>query len=158
MEDDFIKWQTYCRTIDNSNLEELSRLLAVERDISLASSVVARALEHFPAFQRKRLIRMAPEETRDFLEQRASELAILAEAAKASTLLTEALIEQYSNWLQMRLAEQAVARSDIELLAKSGRTRRIRGVASTRSRDGDRSIVMSQDDADGGSAAPTSDN
>ncbi|WLQ45578.1 hypothetical protein P8A22_07585 [Streptomyces laculatispora] len=132
-QDSHARWELYRRaagTVDAG--ERLLAGVAAESDLPLASAVVVMMLERVPAGERGRWMDVLDPEVRDFSREREHELAVLdaltpGEPHAGSPSAQE--IAAWSDWLQLRVAGAARDRPLLELLADSGRTKRIRGEA-----------------------------
>ncbi|MEV4479002.1 hypothetical protein [Micromonospora coxensis] len=131
------RWALYERAIRSSvGLDLLREAVALEEDRALAVTVVLRMLEQAPESEHAAWIGLLPVDNRSFSERRAAEIRILRRAKEDVLPATEiaSTLGEWTDWLQLRLAELLVDRDGLEALSIDGRTRRIRNVASTRLR------------------------
>lgn len=132
-QDGHARWELYRRAAEAEDAgERLLAAVAAESDLPLASAVAVMMLEKVPAGERGRWVDALDPEVRDFARKREHELAVLdtltaGEPPAGSPSAQE--IAAWSDWLQLRVAGAARDRPLLELLAGSGRTKRIRGEA-----------------------------
>ncbi|MFE5735490.1 hypothetical protein ACFQ7A_31905 [Streptomyces sp. NPDC056528] len=130
--DSHARWELYGAAL-TSNAARPALLDAVvsETDAALASGVVGEALERVPRADRETWVRALAPSVRAFSARRAHELGIL-EDLRSGTGAGEPgpeLVDGWSDWLQLRITTEVSDPSVLRVLAKSGRTKRIRRAA-----------------------------
>jgi hypothetical protein len=135
--DEHERWHLY-----QESLRQVSRWPLVletvrfEVDTAVATSTVLLALEFVPDSERATWVAATPAgKNRVFAEKRAHDLALLEDlVGNRQVLVGEGDVLEWSQWLQLRLAEHAVSKNLLDLLAEHGLTRRIRHHARQRAR------------------------
>ncbi|MFI7467828.1 DUF3027 domain-containing protein [Nonomuraea sp. NPDC049646] len=123
------RWRLYLDALGNTDEHGLSLLrdaLAEEPDRELALAVILRALEAVTAGERRDWIALAPTgQHRERAETRAKDLELLASGPAGQP-------GEWSEWLQLRLAATTSDPATLETLARAGRTKRVRRLATER--------------------------
>jgi hypothetical protein len=132
------RWRIYQCAIDMPELwPDLLEAIKVEQDPPIASAVVVHLLEHVPADARISVVgTLRAGKERDFAVARVQELGII-ESIRAGGCNAEAIraeADSWSTWLQLRLAGSATDKIVLAELAKTGRTKRVRSIASAQLR------------------------
>ncbi|MBO3744958.1 hypothetical protein J5X84_02685 [Streptosporangiaceae bacterium NEAU-GS5] len=138
-QDEHARWHLYLQvlsTFDASRRQLLYEALSWEGNKALRLSVVLRILELVPAPERDSWLGPLPDaESRTYAEQRMRDLEILdQESAGQSSREPHLSVPNFSDWLQLRLAQESGNVQTLRQLAESGRTKRIRRLASERIR------------------------
>jgi hypothetical protein len=117
--------------------------LLVETNTDVSTSVVLALLEKVAPWERDVVVHVAPASDQDRVTGRASDLALLELLLGRSVadeglgsggdVILTSLIDG-SDWLQRRVADEAVAMPVLTLLAERGRTKKVRARAVERSR------------------------
>ena len=131
--DEHVRWEVYQKVVDLAEArDQLRAALRLEPVLSLAAAVVVLAFEHVPVGERAGWVGALKEEVRAFPERRMAELEIL-EACRAGELAPASVdLDEWSDWLQRRVAQTATDLAVLELLAERGRTKAIRAAATER--------------------------
>jgi hypothetical protein len=136
--DGHVRWVLYRRMIDSGqNANLLFEAVGVEPDPSIALSVVLHLLEDLPATARSSWVsQLRVERDRVFAARRAIELDILdlSNAGGLSIQRSAEAPQEWSDWLQLNLANSCGDRDVLERLAERGQTKRIRRSAEQRMR------------------------
>lgn len=126
------RWSLYRVALDTPGAQPLLfEAVSLEPDGPLASGVVGDVLERVPADERERWVRVLPPAVRDFSARRVRDLGVLEsiEAGSMPAAAVDDLIDDGSDWLQLRavgvIADEAVLR----VVSQKGRTKRIRQAA-----------------------------
>jgi hypothetical protein len=129
------RWGVYQHAVDTPETwPDLLAALKSEPDQPVASAVVVQLLERVPSEMRGGVVGVLTEgKSRDFAEARSRELGILESLAARRSGADPAQLGSWSTWLQLRAASEATDEAVLAELARSGRTRRVRSVASRRS-------------------------
>ncbi|MEV8631970.1 hypothetical protein AB0395_09965 [Streptosporangium sp. NPDC051023] len=133
--DDHERWRLYSNTLanlDDLRLRLLFQAVGWEDDPAIALSVVLRVLEVIPTADRTSWIhRLADDRSRDYASARAHDISILESLTEPSMDVEPGYVEQeWSEWLQIRLATLSRDARILTHLANSGSTKRIRRTAS----------------------------
>jgi hypothetical protein len=133
--DGYTRWRLYeesLRHLDRRSL--VLEAVRTEDDGPLAAATVVQALERASDAERATWVGALPVgKERDFAARRAREFAQLAEIMGGDgAAAREEDVRDWSQWLQLRLAEQVTSKRVLELLAEHGMTRRIRHLAGRR--------------------------
>lgn len=130
--DEHLRWQLYRNGIATDEGAPLVlTALCHEPNLPLASATVIWALEHRGAAERDRWIgALPPGSSSDYAKRRAIELAV-AERLRddPETLVSAADVSGWTQWLQLRVAEESESRTALAALEVAGATKRIRRVA-----------------------------
>ncbi|MBB5776909.1 DUF3027 domain-containing protein [Nonomuraea jabiensis] len=125
------RWRLYLDALDNRDERGLLLLrdaLTEEPDRELALAVILRALEAVTADERREWIDLAPAgQDRERAEARAKDLELLTGGPAGQP-------GEWSEWLQLRLAATTSDPATLETLARAGRTKRVRRLATERKR------------------------
>ncbi|WP_431919576.1 DUF3027 domain-containing protein [Nonomuraea jabiensis] len=123
------RWRLYLHALDSMDERGLALLrdaLAEEPDRGMALAVVLRALEAVGASERQEWIELvAPGEDREHAEARVRDLDFLAGGPTG-------VPDDWSDWMQQRLAATSSDLAMLDILAQAGRTKRIRRMAAER--------------------------
>lgn len=131
--DEHQRWELYKEAINRRIAwNQLLRCVSSETDAAVATTVVAQVMEMVDAELRKRWVDALPEAGRPFGQQRLREFAILDDPESAKSPQGEWSVDDWSDWLQLRLAESTGHLEVLSRLACIGRTKRIRRVAGER--------------------------
>jgi hypothetical protein len=132
------RWALYLRAMDHEDrVGLLFDAVGLESDPSVALSLVLRMFEKLPAAMRETWAdQISSEKKREFARARIGELDVLRSAEEGLLPLNQAegAYQEWTDWLQLKLADAAADNSILELLADRGRTKRIRRIASDRIR------------------------
>jgi len=131
--DEHDRWRVYAPAVNSEDCADLLlEAVGLEPDPNVALSVVLRKLEVVPQADRQRWVDgLTGDIQRQFAARRAAELQVLETRPLASSL--RAGIEQeWSDWLQLRLAESSPEHNVTYWLSRAGRTKRIRRTAAER--------------------------
>jgi hypothetical protein len=133
VQDEHARWRVYAPAADAEECADLLfEAVALEPDPNVALSVVLRKLEVLPHADRQRWIdRLGQDEQRECAARRAEDLRVLEDRPLAPSL-REGIEREWSDWLQLRLAEFSPERDVVSRLSQDGRTKRIRRLAADR--------------------------
>nr|BFD87456.1 hypothetical protein StreXyl84_68570 [Streptomyces sp. Xyl84] len=127
--DGHARWSLYHAVAGTpAALPLLFEAVALEPDGPVASAVVGDVLERVPEEERADWVRLLPTAVRGFSAQRVRELGVL-ESLERGSVPAEAvddLVGGWSDWLQRRAVEVSADRDVLGVLARKGRTKRIR--------------------------------
>jgi hypothetical protein len=129
IESDAERWVIYQKTI--STLESLDLLLAAiasEGNTALASATVVAVIEQRADQEPENWIRLLPADVRVFPRVRANEVERLRQLMAGSTASPDE-IDGWTDWLQRRASTRPIDVEVLSLLAKCGRTKRVRNAA-----------------------------
>ncbi len=139
------RWDVYRRMMDSP--VEWGRLLEIvgeEPDPSIAAAVVVAMLERVPAAERILWVDRTSAKN-SFAVLRMREIGVLesvsGDQGKEYPLALDQLSE-WSDWLQRRAAEESTSPGVLEQLSQSGRTKRIRHLATERLRVLRRTLLL----------------
>ncbi|MBT2442869.1 hypothetical protein J7E93_22730 [Streptomyces sp. ISL-36] len=132
VDDEHARWGLYQRAMAAPDAwAPLRRALENEPDPAVASSVVLQMLERLPAEEHEPWVRaLHSEDKRAYAQRRSQDLQVL-EAALGGR---EVEREDWSVWLQLKLAEQVGDARLLAELAEEGETKRVRATAAERLR------------------------
>ncbi|MFD0152174.1 hypothetical protein ACWGQ4_32395 [Streptomyces sp. NPDC055721] len=133
MTDGHARWELYRAALASDTARPgLLAAVAAEADGALASAVVGEAMELVPRADREAWVQALAPSVRAFNERRAHELGTLEDLRSRSTVQAPApeLVDSWSDWLQLRIAAEVSDPSVLQVLAESGRTKRIRRAAT----------------------------
>jgi hypothetical protein len=134
LSDGHVRWNIYRQAMDMPSLwPELLDVVPEEPDLAIASSVVLGMLGRTPEGMREKWVELLPPgRPHDVAATRAREIGILESFARQDpdAPLDLPAPDSWSNWLQLRLATSVNVKVLLDLLARQGRTRRIRASAS----------------------------
>ncbi|MFJ4985822.1 hypothetical protein ACIP9H_18725 [Streptomyces sp. NPDC088732] len=120
---------------DPARLPELFDAVATEPDDAIALGIVLHALGHVPAADRPAWTdRLGTARARAYAARRARELGVLESPSLSAQLADPSVQDSWSDWLQLRLAASSQEPAVLHRLATTGRTKRIRRLASARDR------------------------
>ena len=133
VQDEHDRWRVYAPAVDADGCADLLlEAVALEPDPSVALSVVLRKLEMVAQDGRQRWVDgLTGDMQRQFAARRAAELQVL-ETRPLAPSRREGIEREWSDWLQLRLAESSPERDVISRLSSAGRTKRIRRTAAER--------------------------
>ncbi|KAB2974857.1 MULTISPECIES: hypothetical protein [unclassified Streptomyces] len=126
------RWSLYKVASDTpAALPLLFEAVSLEPDGPLASGVVGDVLERVPADERERWVQLLPPAVRDFSARRARELGVLEslEQGVMPSAAVEDAIDGWSDWLQGRVVGVTTDQDVLHVVARKGRTKRIRRAA-----------------------------
>jgi hypothetical protein len=132
LNDEHVRWSLYeTSMVDPSRRRLLRDAVRGESSIPLASAAVVRIIEAVPDGERAEWVELLPAgRLREFAASRAAELRVLEDlAADVGTGSRSQEIEGWSQWLQLRVAEEIERPEVLDALARLGATRRIRRLA-----------------------------
>ncbi|MEP7766009.1 hypothetical protein [Sanguibacter sp. 25GB23B1] len=133
LEHDNDRWAIYSRALEHPGEHAcLMRLLPEEDDFSLVHSVVVGALEVVDEAQGRAWIDLLPHDDRGFVERRAREIGVLRSSAQSAAHLPDVdatTIDEWSDWLQRRVAASRATAETLQVLAEHGRTKAVRHAA-----------------------------
>ncbi|MER6474921.1 hypothetical protein [Streptomyces filamentosus] len=131
--DGHARWELYQAALASDTARPaLLAAITREPDGALASGVVGAVLERVPRAERGAWVEALAPAARAFCARRADELEVL-EHLRAGSLAPEpdpALVEGWSDWLQLRIAAEVSDPAVLRALAEAGRTKRIRRAAA----------------------------
>ncbi|MFI6680467.1 hypothetical protein [Kribbella sp. NPDC050470] len=133
--DEHVRWQLYKESLrDAGGRAVVLRALEDDDNSPLVSATVVRAIELVPEKERAAWVEVVPAgRQRDFAARRAIEVGILERlVADDDTKLGGDDTRHWSQWLQLRVAEDANSAEVLRGLAGSGATKRIRNLAGQR--------------------------
>ncbi|MEU7942962.1 hypothetical protein [Microbispora bryophytorum] len=140
-EDEHERWRLYEKALDDtpSVMKALEAAILQEEDENVALSVVLRVLERVPRSERTAWInRLSGSRSREYARARATDMATLEDLVRKEYVLPAgegdscSSVEDWSDWLQLRLAQKSFSTDLLKCLATAGRTKRIRRSASER--------------------------
>lgn len=133
--DEHVRWALYQEALRHPQLEgTLKEALSQEPDEFVASSVVVLALEReTEADAMAPWVAAMPADRRTFVERRAIELLTLS-AVRHPDHEGGVDVQSWTQWLQRQAAETSTSLAVLALLARDGRTRKVRNIAHERSR------------------------
>ncbi|WP_329528639.1 hypothetical protein [Streptomyces sp. NBC_01462] len=147
--DEHVRFARYRRAFDEVAPPDAAALIAqvlTDPDKGMANSAVCEYLDRRaaelltgPAYPAWRLEMTGPVGVDDFSTRRLNEWTLLRAMTLNEPWDAENLLAA-SNWLQLRTAETSSATTVLEVLAESGRTRRIRNIAGSRLSTAQRSM------------------
>lgn len=131
--DEHARWRLYKEALCQDRGRALV-LEALQFDEELAPPTAVLALELVDPAERFAWLEVVPQgRSRDFAERRAIELGVLERLTSGSDVeFDSSELANWSQWLQLRLAEAATAPVLLDGLASEGTTRRVRGTARER--------------------------
>ncbi|GIL29855.1 hypothetical protein NUM_51090 [Actinocatenispora comari] len=135
VETDRGRWQLYRQALGSEDHHPL--LLAAlrhEPDPQLVLSVAYLAISMLPDALHPAWTSVVPELLRHKAAERSAEVSMLRRAVVGRLASEEIEPTSWTNWLQLRMASQAIDRAIVDDLADNGRTKRIRNAATLRSR------------------------
>ncbi len=130
--DDHTRWGLYRTAINAPEaLPTLLRAVSVEQDASLASGVVGEVLERIDPQARPAWVQALDPSVREFSARRTRELHVLESIRSGTFPATQVadVIDEWSNWLQLRIATDVSDKVINQALSERGRTKRIRNTA-----------------------------
>lgn len=132
------RWRIYRLAVDLPEAwADLLDAARHEADPAITSAVVVQLLEVVPPEMRPAVVDVLGKgEGHDFAATRSKELGIMDEllADRYDAKIAHAEVGSWSTWLQLRAASQVANGEILAELSKSGRTKRVRYVASRRMR------------------------
>lgn len=134
--DDHFRWALYLGAAEEQNRWQLLLEAAhLEPDPSMALSLVLRMLEKVPADCRASWTSsLSVRENKEYASRRAAELEIFESILAGDFEIKEMedVPHDWSDWLQLKLAELCDGEAVLEHLSEHGRTKRIRRLAAER--------------------------
>jgi hypothetical protein len=117
-------------------LDLVFRAIGLERDQSMAESVVTSVLEELPDSEHAAWIDQLAPDHRRYSQNRSAEIAIVRRARSAGYHAEElaAHLDTWSDWVQRRLVLVVDDPQTLAVLARHGRTRKVRNAAAERLR------------------------
>ncbi|MFD4696882.1 hypothetical protein [Streptomyces niveus] len=117
---------------DDSLLDLLHGALKDEEESPLVSAVVVLVLERIDRSRHAEWIGILSDEHRGYADRRSTELGILAGLTSESIpmLIVRDSLGEWSDWLQLKVAESVRTSDVLDFLSREGRTKRIRRIAS----------------------------
>ncbi|MBD3144726.1 hypothetical protein [Microbispora bryophytorum] len=139
-ENEHERWRLYEKALDHADpsvRKALEAAILQEEDENVALSVVLRVLERAPRSERTAWInRLSGSRSREYARARATDMATLEDLVRNVLPAGEgglcSSVEDWSDWLQLRLAQKSFSADLLKCLATAGRTKRIRRSASER--------------------------
>lgn len=131
------RWEIYRRMMDSpAEWGRLLEVVGVEPDPSIAASVVLQMLERVPAPERVLWgDRMSAREEYSLVSLRMREIGILeAASGELGSSLAPDQVSEWSDWLQRRASRESTSPEVLGRLSQSGRTKRVRHLATERLR------------------------
>ncbi|WP_063762284.1 hypothetical protein [Streptomyces sp. NRRL F-5123] len=140
------RWRLYEAALGEAeNFGLLFEVIWFEPDQNVALSVLLPVLERLPEGERARWIaQLRWEYSREYAQRYARDVALLQSAALTPLLADGEVQESWSDWLQVRLAQASPEPAVLRRLGERGRTKRIRGYASSRLAALDRAAVRGE--------------
>lgn len=133
LEHDNDRWAIYSRALEHPGEHAcLMRLLPEEDDFGLVHAVVVGALEVVDEAQGHVWIDLLPLDDRGFVERRAREIGVLRRSVRSPARgpdIDATTIDEWSDWLQRRVAGSQAATETLQVLAEHGRTKAVRHAA-----------------------------
>ncbi len=132
LDDGHARWDLYRVALDSVGaLPLLLGAISAEPDSSVASGVVGEVLERVPAADRQEWVHALVPSVRGFSERRSRELGVLESirGGDLSAARVADLIDDWTDWLQLRVIGAVRDPDVLRLLAERGRTKRIRHTA-----------------------------
>lgn len=127
------RWAIYSRALEHPDEHAcLMRLLSEEDDLGLVYAVVVGALEVVDEAQGRAWIDLLPHDDRGFVERRWREIGVLRSSARSAARgpdVDATTINEWSDWLQRRVARSQVTAETLQVLAEHGRTKAVRHAA-----------------------------
>lgn len=135
--DEHVRWLLYRESLGHiERRATIMGALAGEPDRPLASAVVFQALAVVDPEERQQWVQLlTPGAESRPAEQRARELDLIETLLAPDADPRDAKPADWSQWMQLRLAEGSESAGVLDLLAESGTTKRIRQRATTRARN-----------------------
>lgn len=128
--DGHARWRLYQLTAERMDASELLKKAAeIESDLSIASAIVVMMLERVDPSERQQWVEVLDPSVRSFAERRTRELEIL-ESIDSAAVGSDLSVDDWSDWLQRKVAQSTRDALVLSILADSGRTKRIRRLAS----------------------------
>ncbi|MFD1544523.1 hypothetical protein [Nonomuraea guangzhouensis] len=131
--DEHERWELYRVAIeDGIGVAELFDLISLEPDSVLASSVVIQMVERSAPDERRSWVARLPAEGQGYADGRVVELETVDKLCSGEIphdQVTDSL-ENWSNWLQLRITEFVEDTAVLRILAEQGRTKRVRRQAA----------------------------
>jgi hypothetical protein len=111
--------------------ESLLRAAEIEPDVSIASAIVVMMLERVDASERSRWVDVLDPSVRRFSEVRSRELGIFESLGSGfnSDYIDSNTVEDWSDWLQLRVVQSVRNNHVLSVLFSHGRTKKIRRLA-----------------------------
>ncbi|GAA3583388.1 hypothetical protein GCM10022198_03260 [Klugiella xanthotipulae] len=131
------RWDAYRRVIESrAHVDLLYSCVKSEPDPALASAVVVEVLETVPPQDRGRWVEAVDDSQKDSVRTREWEIGVLdsLNAGQKNVSDVKMSVDNWSNWLQQRIAETEMSWDVLAVIASRGRTKRIRRYASERLR------------------------
>ncbi|MFE5669655.1 hypothetical protein ACFQ7W_37745 [Streptomyces niveus] len=131
--DEHARWAIYRAAVaDEALLGLLYEALKDERESSLASAVVVLVLERTERSRHAEWIDILGDEHRGFSDRRSAELGILEDlmSERIPMVMVRDSLGEWSDWLQLKIAESVRISDVLEFVSREGRTKRIRRIAS----------------------------
>jgi hypothetical protein len=132
------RWRIYRLAVDLPEAwADLLDAVRHEADPTIASAVAVQLLEVVPPEMRGAVVDVLDKgKGHDFAATRSKELGIMDEllAGRYDAKIARAQVDSWSTWLQLRAVSQVANEEILAELSKSGRTKRVRYVASRRMR------------------------
>ncbi|GAA3563452.1 hypothetical protein [Kribbella ginsengisoli] len=127
------RWQLY-RTAaeDTANHATLLQAATAEPDRTLATALVVHMLSLTPTADHPTWLATLASSERAYASQRSTEYGLLRTPPSCATLAQD--LDNYTNWLQRRLAESLTDPTSLLELAAHARAKRTRHIARTRAR------------------------
>ncbi|MEW1861119.1 hypothetical protein AB0399_12200 [Streptomyces sp. NPDC088194] len=130
--DEHERWPLYMAACGKGEcLDLLFSAVALEPVPSVALGIVLHVLGTLPEAARPSWIARLPlQDNRDYATRRAREIGIHQSRDVTPLLVDENVQDTWSDWLQLLLAERSTEPAVLHRLARAGRTKRIRRLAS----------------------------
>ncbi|MFE3590870.1 hypothetical protein ACFXOY_25525 [Streptomyces niveus] len=131
--DEHARWAIYCMAVtDDALLDLLHRALKDEEELPLVSAVVVLVLERTDRSRHAEWIGILSDELKAFADRRSAELGILEGLMSESipVVIVRDSLDEWSDWLQLKVAESVRTSGVLDFLSHEGRTKRIRRIAS----------------------------
>jgi len=132
------RWRIYRRAVEMPQAwGDLLSAIASEPDQPMASAAAVQLLERVPPEMRNAVVSaLADGKGRDFAVLRSRELGILDSLSDGRYGVgnVDKNLDSWSTWLQLRAAGEVTDERILAVLARSGRTRRVRSAAAERLR------------------------
>jgi hypothetical protein len=139
LDDEHERWRIFHRAVQHRvGLDVVFRAVGLERDQSMAESVVISVLEVLPDSEHAPWIDQLAADRRRYSRDRSAEIAIVRRARCGGYTADElaAHLDDWSDWVQRRLVSDVDDPQALAVLARHGRTRKVRNGAAERVRRG----------------------
>ena len=134
-DDEHGRWPLYDEALRRPEANPvLLRLVGLEPNEGIAVSIVLQMVEAVDEAEQDRWVWALPADRRGFARWRAREVGIARRVAGEGVGPDELDVEQWSDWLQRRVARDGGQLAVLDALAVDGRSRRVRAQAAEHAR------------------------